>query len=271
MMIRDDYTNPAFWGSVWADQMALASRKWEDEHFWYQRTQLPPIGVKTSNYADELIKRMALSPESTVLDIGCGDGAITMRIAQKVKQVTALDANPKLLFPITQRIMAEGITNLKFINTDWLETRIGTEINQQDIVIASRFRQILNLQKFLEQMHAAAIARCYFTWIAEREEMDAKIFNILGNEYHSLPDYSIIVNMLNSIGISANIDFFDTTETHRFDSETEAIDDTLRGFRVADVDVLQRITQLAISGLEHKQGCLWRNTPAKWALISWSK
>ncbi len=259
------------WNALWEHEMALAARKWDDDHFWYERTQLPPIGVKTSTYADELIKCMELSPHHSVLDIGCGDGAIAIRVAKRVKQVTALDVSPNLLFLITRRASLEGITNLKFANAEWLVTRIGRDVPVHDIVLASRFRQIMNLRKFLEQMHLAASERCYLTWIAEREEKDAKICAILGREYHLLPEYFLIINMLESMGISACVDLFETMETHRFESDQEAIDDAIRGYIVADTEIRHRIAQLATSGLEYRGGYVWKKAPVKWALIWWTK
>ena len=263
--------NPDYWESIWEHQMELALEKWEDEYFWYERTQLPPIGLKTSNYADELISRMNLSSHNSVLDVGCGDGAIAIRIAKKVKQVTAFDANPNLLFPITQRANSEGIMNLKFVNAEWLETRISRDIALHDIVLASRFRQIMNLMKFLEQMHLAARECCYITWIAEREEMDANICDILGKEYHPLPDYFVIVNMLENMNISPSVEIFETLETHEFNSEQDAIENTMRGYLIEDQEARNKIAQMVASGLEYREGYVVRNTPAKWALVGWEK
>ncbi len=264
-------TNPSGLNDIWNRQMALASKKWEDDVFWYERTQLPSIGVKTSDYAEILINRMMLTPNDSVLDIGCGDGAISMRIAKRVKQITALDANPDLLFPISQRADTEGISNLEFVNLNWMESRIGTEINLHDIVLASRFRQITNLQLFLEHMHKAADKRCYMTWIAEREEMDAEICAVSEREYHPLPEYFLIVNMLDSMGLSTHVEIFETNETHKFESKQDAIENAMRGYKVESPDIRAIIAEMAMSGLEHKDGYWWDNTLAKWALIWWEK
>ncbi len=259
------------WDAIWNEQMALASRKWEDEHFWYERTQLPPIGFQTSNYADILIEKLALAPEDSVLDIGCGDGAISLRIAKKVKWVTALDSNPNLLFPITQRAASEGITNLKFLNLDWLEARIGPDIPMHDIVLASRFRQITNLGKFLEQMHTAARDRCYLTWIVTRKELDSHICEILGKEYHPLPDYSIIPRMLESMGISASVDIFEAAGTHRFETVEAAIEDATRGYIIESEQSSEQIISLVQNELKEEAGYTWRDTSTAWALIRWRK
>ncbi|MFO8101395.1 MAG: methyltransferase domain-containing protein [Dehalococcoidia bacterium] len=257
--------------ALWKEQMARASLKWEDEKFRYERTQLPPLSFRTGNYAEELVEQLALSPGDTVLDIGCGDGAIAVRVAKRVRQVTALDADPNLLFPVTQRAVAEGITNLSFLNLDWREARIGPDIPVHDIVLASRFRQITDLRGFLEKMNAAAIDKCYLTWIAEREEMDARICQILGREYHPLPDYSIIPKVLHDLGIEARVDFFSTRSTHRFESEEAAIEEAARGYEVQTFSQQERLSSLVRSGLEYREGYWWRDIDARWALIWWQK
>ena len=259
------------WGAIWDQQMKLSSLKWDDPNFLYERTRLPSIGIRTSNYVDELLARMELSAESSVLDMGCGDGAISVRMAKRVQQVTALDFDPGLLFSLTDRVMKEGLGNLQFVNEDWFQIEIGTDIEQHDIVLASRFRQMIPLQKFLEQMDRAARRFCYLTWIVNRKELDPHICEILGKEYYPLPEYNIIPSMLASMGINAHVDIFEAAGTHKFETIEQAVEDATRGYRIENEQASEQITSLVQNELTDDGGYLCQDTSTTWALIWWGK
>jgi SAM-dependent methyltransferase len=251
--------------------MKLSLLKWEDADFWHAKTQLPQIGVKTSSYIDELLARIYLSSECSVLDVGCGNGTISIPLAKKIRHVTALDSDPGLLPTLTHKCMSEGISNLRFANEDWLQARIGIDIEPHDIVLASRFRRLIPIQNFLEQMHQASNHLCYLTWIVDRKEIDSEICEILGKEYHPLPDYKIICNVLNNMGIEANVDIFEAQDTHRFESEEDAVEEVMRGYKVESHEAKERITALVKSELKQRDGFWWKDTTTKWALIWWRK
>lgn len=261
----------ADWASIWDQQIELSLRKWEDADFWYAKTQLPPIGIKTSNYIDELLARIDISSECSVLDVGCGNGTISIPLAKKVRHVTALDSDPGLLPTLTHKCMSEGISNLRFANEDWLQARIGTDIKPHDIVLASRFRRLIPIRKFLEQMHQAATKLCYLTWIADRKEIDPQICEILNKEYHTLPGYDLIPNVLSSMKIDATVEFFESLDTHRFENENSAIEEATRGYKIESHEAKERIAALVKSELKQRDGFYWKDTTTKWALIGWRK
>ena len=97
------------WASIWDQQIKLSLLKWEDADFWHTKAQLPLFGVKTSNYTDQLLSKMKLSSENSVLDVGCGTGTVSIPLAKKVRCVTALDSDPSLLPVLTQRCISDGI------------------------------------------------------------------------------------------------------------------------------------------------------------------
>jgi len=259
------------WASIWDQQMKLSLLKWENADFRYAKTQLPPIGVKINNYIDELLARIDLSSERSVLDVGCGNGTISIPIAKKVRHVTALDSDPSLLPILTHKCMSEGIDNLRFTNEDWLQARIGTDIEPHDIVLASRFRRLIPIRKFLEQMNQASNRLCYLTWIIERSELDPKICQILGKEYHPLPEYSIIPKMLKSMGISPKVDLFEAPGTHQFVSEEGAVEEAMRGYKIENQEAKERIAALINNELKQRDGFWWKDTTTQWTLIWWQK
>ncbi|MFC2027206.1 methyltransferase domain-containing protein [Chloroflexota bacterium] len=261
-------TNSINWAEKWDQQVSLSLLKWEDADFWNAKTQLPSIGVKSSNYADQLLLKMNLSSEVSVLDVGCGTGTVSIPLAKIVRHVTALDSDPGLLPVLTHRCMSEGINNLRFVNENW---RQAVNIDQHDIVLASRFRQMKPLKGFVEQMHRATKKLCYITWIADRKEIDSQICEILNIDYHPLPKYDLVSNLLSSIEIDATVEFFESSDTHRFENENDAIEEATREYKIESSEARDKITPLVASELKQKDGFWWRDTTTKWALIWWHK
>jgi ubiquinone/menaquinone biosynthesis C-methylase UbiE len=76
-----------------------------------------------------------LQPEMSVLDVGCGTGAITAGIARRVRHATGIDRDPALL-AIAQS--AHGLANLRFVEADILQYDAE---ERYDIVTAARVLQ----------------------------------------------------------------------------------------------------------------------------------
>jgi ubiquinone/menaquinone biosynthesis C-methylase UbiE len=67
-----------------------------------------------------ILERVALSPGDAALDIGCGSGALTAEVARRVApgRVTAVDVSRPLLALARERVAAEGLTNVAFVEAD---------------------------------------------------------------------------------------------------------------------------------------------------------
>lgn len=64
----------------------------------------------------DLIARAGLAPGETVLDIGCGDGAVSLMLAERVGEagkVYALDMSEEKLSRLTERAASRGLGNIK--------------------------------------------------------------------------------------------------------------------------------------------------------------
>mgnify|MGYP001066235309 CR=1 FL=1 len=90
------------------------------EKFWNliaSKYAASPIS-DTAAYAKKIEKlKSYLSPESHVLDIGCGTGTQCDDLASNVKHVTGIDISSKLLAIAEQRKADRKIENVEFIKT----------------------------------------------------------------------------------------------------------------------------------------------------------
>lgn len=55
----------------------------------------------------------------TVLDVGCGSGMYTIRLAQQAALVTALDISEEMLRILMQDAAAQGLANIHPVLSDW--------------------------------------------------------------------------------------------------------------------------------------------------------
>lgn len=268
------YTGPVDeidWKGVWNRHWRLAS-KGEGVEFWERQAghldgQL--AAYRDEAYVRELLRRMDVSPECTVLDVGCGTGALAIPLARRVRRVTALDWSPAMLRVLRQKAREARVDNIVPVTRDWLEVEIGRELEPHDVVVASRSLPMGDLREALTQLDRATKRRCYLTWSA-RDDYEDEVAAVLGSEHHASPPYTIIYNMLYHMGICADVDILETPCGLEFASLDEAVARATRGVRV-DQDKEVRLRAFLRSNLRRRNGRWYRDAPSRWALISWMK
>ncbi|MDR2368936.1 MAG: class I SAM-dependent methyltransferase [Deltaproteobacteria bacterium] len=57
----------------------------------------------------------------TIIDVGCGAGMYTIRLAKEGKFVTALDISEAMLAVNREDAERENLTNVEYVNMDWLD------------------------------------------------------------------------------------------------------------------------------------------------------
>ena len=89
-------------------------------------------------YTLNQINAFETSKNDTVLDVACGAGRISIPMAQRAKSVTSIDSSEKMLEYCRQNAREAGVPNLTTQLLDWKEAALGKNLEQHDIVIASR-------------------------------------------------------------------------------------------------------------------------------------
>src|SRR5208282_2661858 len=96
------------------------------------------------NYLDRRKYEIRLRTETTeaflkgrkigsILDIGCGDGSITLPLLSPQRHLTLLDVSPNMLSLVRSRVPEGLIANVELVNADFLTTPLGSEL--YDVVI----------------------------------------------------------------------------------------------------------------------------------------
>jgi SAM-dependent methyltransferase len=95
------------------------------KEFWNLRAKtFPRYSPETDNYETGMLKLAqaigADFKDKTILDVGCGTGMYTLRLALMGKFVTALDISEEMLAINREDAQNNGLTNIEHINMDFL-------------------------------------------------------------------------------------------------------------------------------------------------------
>ncbi len=104
--------------------MDLQKQKWNaDEYANNSTAQL--------KWAEELIAKLALKGDESILDIGCGDGKISARLAQIVRngRVLGIDSSESMINHASEQFPARTFPNLRFQIMDAAAIRLSEKFD----------------------------------------------------------------------------------------------------------------------------------------------
>jgi SAM-dependent methyltransferase len=81
-------------------------------------TNLWSDGIERGRFMTAFLGEQADLAGSTVLDLGCGLGGISMEFARRSRQVFAADHDFKRLAEVKERVRGQGITNMHLLKVD---------------------------------------------------------------------------------------------------------------------------------------------------------
>ena len=217
---------------------------------------------------------MILDENDTVLDVGCGEGSITIPLSKKVKNVTALDSSPKMLEYLQKRCEERNIDNIE-CKLMAIEDITYDSIGDKDVVVCSRsLNGIVLIKKVICELNKIANKYVFITLFGpENKKIEKDFDKELGIKTEDFPDYNYFFNILFNMGIYANVERFDLNNYREYGSIEEAMDNgKFRLDLYSDdekemlKDYLKRILQ------KNSQGKYYNvKDKADWVLIWWKK
>ncbi len=183
-------------------------------------------------YTYNQINAFDTSKNDTVLDIGCGPGRISVLMAQRAKSVTSLDSSEKMLKHCRRNAGEVGVTNLNTILLDWNDAVPGKNVEQHDIVIASRSPGGQDIKK------VSSFARKYVVFIGWANAPHipilvgglfegvegARQFPLMMNTKRDA-GYNVTYNMVYDMGYDPNIKIVEDGFSWDYDSKEDAYKD----------------------------------------------
>lgn len=126
----------------------------------------------------QLKDEVQLTKDMSVLDIGCGNGAYSIVIAEKVGKVVGIDLSPKMLAHAETSAKKAGISNTTFLLADFNDVILEDKF---DLVFAHMTPAVADAVAF-EKMLSCAAKYCYLVKPVHRtDSVLGELRNISGS------------------------------------------------------------------------------------------
>lgn len=261
------------WNALWNKSLQNLPKKNNPES-WDNIASKFNEWMEKDDYPEKLLNRIELDSNDSVLDIGCGNGVITIPLAQKATKVTAMDISSKMLEILKKNAKNSGLNNINTYNRR-IEDVTEEDVGKHDVVVASRsLNGVSDIGKELEKINNVAKKSVYLTlWGADNRRFEREMAQLLGKESHRHPDYIYVYNILHDLGIYANVEMLESNTRNYYSNVEEALD-RLR-WRIGDLNkdeesILREYLEKNM--IKTPDGTItYSNGKADWVLIWWKK
>ncbi len=262
------------WNTLWQESRRKKSWKKKKKGDWDKRAAGFAKRNIGSTYVDEFLAALKPKPEWSVLDVGAGPGTLSLPMASMVRQVTALDFSAKMLGVLNEQAREAGHENVHTIQVAWEDDWEQAGVGVHDVAIASRSLAVQDLRAALEKLNNHAEKAVFITDRVGNGPMYPALFEAIGREFKTGPDYIFTVNILYQMGIQANVNFISADRNGPFATRKEAEKSLTWMVDDPTMDEQEKLQIFINEHLcEHPQGT-WTiegKPPVRWALIWWKK
>jgi SAM-dependent methyltransferase len=251
-----------------------AKSKRDTEEYWDKRASGFSRHSGVSNYVEEFITFSHLNQDWTVLDVGCGAGALTLKLASQAKSIVGFDISGEMLALLDDSALSQGLSNVTTIKGSWEDDWDALGVPIVDMVVESRALLTADLPRALEKLDAHARRRvCLTTVCGDLAYNDRRVIEAVGRTLPAPPDYIHVVNCLYDRGICAQVRFISSVKHDRYCNREAAKLSMMRMLGNATLEEEQALDEF----MEQHLVCYgdeWvkdyeRRTD--WAFISWDK
>lgn len=214
------------WAAEWA---AVESRgeRGDDPAYWNERAKSFPCAGEHSTYVDDFLRLADIQPGESVLDMGCGTGALALPLAQLGHRVIAADFSQGML-DVLIRDMSTSLENpdrLSLHQLSWSDNWEAAGIHPKcvDVALASRSMVTQDIRDSLGKLNAVARRRVCITMPTEfSPRADASILANAGIQVESKMSYLYAFVILHQMGYRPELRYIVNSRIDTFDSVEEA-------------------------------------------------
>ena len=259
------------WEYFWKREIGKRDKKIRD---WDKIASKFGKWIENDDYPEKLINKLILEKSDTVLDLGCGEGTISIPLAKKSLKLTAVDSSEKMLEQLSEKSNKEGLNNIIPIKMDLNHVNINN-VGNHDVVIASRsFNSIFSPKTFLKNLNEIANKYVFITLFGPRNKRHEKVLAELFNkDYNAHPHYSYIFNLLVNMGISPNAENLYCESMFQYENMEDALNRIgwkLDGLNFEENKILKKhLEEILVLNQRGKLENPFEK--AEWVLIWWKK
>lgn len=190
---------------LYIEQKEASTFKQKSKEAWDIKADSMNKRVHKSIYNEQFLKLLNLEKIDTLLDIGCGVGNISLKLAPKLSKVYCLDYSTKMLELLNENAKKQNINNITTINKSWYDS--WDDISNADLVIASRSMEVKNMKEALEKLNNKANKKVVISYKVGGSFVSDEILDVLQKDIIKKPDYIYVLNILYNMGINASLNF----------------------------------------------------------------
>lgn len=196
-------------GQLYLNHKRLADRPPSTALSWDQKSKNIEVGQLDTPYTRAFIAAMQLQSTDTLLDVGCGVGAIAVMAAQQVQHVYALDYSQGMLDKLKDNATHYNAHNINTLCKEWNDD--WQDVPKCDVVVASRSTLVEDMEAALLKLHSQAKRQVYLTYPAKNSFGTDPSVNVVKHPEFATPTYLYILNILHQHGIQAQLRFITST------------------------------------------------------------
>jgi len=261
------------WNDLWKYAMLTSHRIeigntafWDD---WASRENESKILMAA--LTENQLERIRVRGEDTLLEIGPGSGRLTIPLAKIAKRITVVEPSKNMLLLLKKNAEKENVNNINCINKRWEEIELGKDVKKHDVVLASFSLLMDDLRESLLKIDNAARREVYL-FISADDWMPIEIQRLIYGDKISigLTDHIIAYNLLDALGIKADIEIVDHLAIRQFETLEDAILDFTKIYNVPTTKI-EALRDYLQKTLVEKKGKLLFYRKKKVAMIWWRK
>jgi SAM-dependent methyltransferase len=206
--------------------VASASDRGHD--YWTpHRVRLFSQAIQQSDFPARTIKALepALADCRSVLDVGAGVGALTVPLAKRVAQVTALEPSPAMAEELRANVARNRLDNVTCLQAAWGETPLAPHDLVLVANVAPIFKDLLGFVTAAEPLTGRALALVQNVGPGAEKFYLGELYPLLlGRPYLGRDDYLQTLILLHSLGIYANAQIIGYEFDQPFAAMREAVE-----------------------------------------------
>lgn len=215
------------WNEEWK-AMQAARRRADDAGVWDERAKTFPVkhGAQTG-YVESFLALADVQPGETVLDMGCGTGALATPLAQAGCHVIACDFSRGMLDAMEADQRELGVQGVDVHQMSWADdwTAFGLDGKSVDVALASRSIVTGDLRASLLKLDRTARRRvCITLPCGPSPKTDERLLAAAGLSQRLGRDFLYAFNILASMGINPEVAYIPSVRMEIYPTKDDAVE-----------------------------------------------